>query len=201
MVIKDLTEEQAKNEANRCLLCDEVCDVCTTVCPNRANIAYKIEPRDFSISKLEIQNGELIASDEKTFRTSQVEQVLNIGDFCNECGDCSTFCPTSGNPYLDKPKFYLTEMSYNAENDNAWRHSFVDGKHEVKVKYADTEGELKLMLDGDNLLYKDNIVNIVFDKNLNITSFKGKKDGSVNMSRIANMAIILEAFNKGELFF
>ncbi len=200
MVIKDLTEEQAKNEANRCLLCDEVCDVCTTVCPNRANIAYKIEPRDFSISKLEIQNGELIATDEKTFRTSQVEQVLNIGDFCNECGDCSTFCPTSGNPYLDKPKFYLTEMSYNAENDNAWRHNLVDGKHEVKVKYADTEGELKLMLDGDNLLYKDNIVNIVFDKNLNITSFKGKKDGSVNMDRIANMAIILEAFNKGELF-
>jgi len=201
MVIKDLTEEQAKAEADRCLLCDEVCDVCTTVCPNRANIAYKIEPKDFSIFNLEVKDGELVATGEKTFRTSQVEQVLNIGDFCNECGDCSTFCPTSGNPYLDKPKFYLTEMSYNAENENAWRHTFTDNKHEVKVKYADTEGELKLVLDGDNLLYKDNFVNIVFDKNLNITSFKAKKDGSVDMDRIANMAMIIEAFDKGELFF
>jgi len=157
-------------------------------------------------SSLQCYNSEFfllsgIKNNKKTFRTTQVEQVLNIGDFCNECGDCSTFCPTSGNPYLDKPKFYLTEMSYNAENDNAWRHTFTDNKHEVKVKYTDTEGEMKLVLDGDNLLYKDNFVNIVFDKELNITSFKPKKDGYINMDRVAKMVMIIEAFDKGELLF
>lgn len=36
-------------------------------------------------------------------------QVLNIGDFCNECRNCTTFCPTAGDPYKNKPKFYLTD--------------------------------------------------------------------------------------------
>ena len=40
-------------------------------------------------------------------------QVLNIGDFCNECGNCTTFCPTSGDPYLDKPRIHLSDQSFN----------------------------------------------------------------------------------------
>jgi putative selenate reductase len=202
VVIKDLSQEQAKAEASRCLLCDEVCDVCTTVCPNRANIAYKIEPKDFIIFDLEVRDGELNKNNKKTFRTTQVEQVLNIGDFCNECGDCSTFCPTSGNPYLDKPKFYLTELSYNAESNNAWRHNFKDGKHCVKVKYSDFEGEMKLISDKDSFLYEDNFAKIIFEKEtLEIKETTSKKDGKLNMDRIANMALILKAFEKRELLF
>ena len=48
-------------------------------------------------------------------------------------------------------------MSYNAENENAWRHTFTDNKHEVKVKYADTEGEMKLSSTDNGYLYNDNL--------------------------------------------
>ena len=34
-------------------------------------------------------------------------QIVNVGDFCNECGNCTTFCPTSGAPYRDKPRFWI----------------------------------------------------------------------------------------------
>ena len=37
--IRTLTEEEAMDESRRCLQCDLVCNVCTTVCPNRANVA------------------------------------------------------------------------------------------------------------------------------------------------------------------
>ena len=199
MVIRDLTKEEAQKEASRCLLCDEVCDVCTTVCPNRANISYTIKPKDYVLYDLEVKNGEIFKTNKRIFRTTQTNQVLNIGDFCNECGDCSTFCPTSGNPYLDKPKFYLTEESYNAENDNAWRHEMIDGLHVVKVKYSDMDKEIKIAADKDNLLYKDKYADITFDRNLNITSYRAKEDGKIDMRKIADMTVILEAFENKTL--
>ena len=40
LVIRTLDEATAREEAGRCLQCDELCWVCVTVCPNRANIAF-----------------------------------------------------------------------------------------------------------------------------------------------------------------
>ena len=34
----------AAAEASRCLDCDDLCSLCVTVCPNRANLAYAMEP-------------------------------------------------------------------------------------------------------------------------------------------------------------
>ncbi|MBU4446066.1 hypothetical protein KJ656_13470, partial [bacterium] len=54
---------------------------------------------------------------DRIFKIKQPYQVLNIDDFCNECGNCTTFCPTSGAPYKDKPKVFLSEKSFrNAES-------------------------------------------------------------------------------------
>ncbi|MCK7538374.1 MAG: hypothetical protein MZV63_49195 [Marinilabiliales bacterium] len=36
--------ETMVNEAGRCLWCDEMCSICTTVCPNLANRTYECEP-------------------------------------------------------------------------------------------------------------------------------------------------------------
>ena len=45
---------------------------------------------------------------------NQSYQIVNIADFCNECGNCDTFCPTSGAPYKDKFKMHLTHASLAA---------------------------------------------------------------------------------------
>ena len=42
MVIRTLDEATAQKEAGRCLQCDELCSVCVTVCPNRANIEFTV---------------------------------------------------------------------------------------------------------------------------------------------------------------
>ncbi len=41
-------------------------------------------------------------------------------DFCNECGNCVTACPTSGEPYRDKPRLYLDRADFEAQADNAF---------------------------------------------------------------------------------
>ncbi len=41
-------------------------------------------------------------------------QIACYSDFCNECGNCDTFCPEYGGPYIKKPTFYGTQKSWLA---------------------------------------------------------------------------------------
>lgn len=113
--IRLLTEDEAKKESLRCLHCNDICNVCVTVCPNRANRAYTIDPLQVPIYKALYNNSTNTYTLEKLYTKhfKQKIQTLNIADFCNECGNCTTFCPTKGSPYKDKPKFYLTHASFN----------------------------------------------------------------------------------------
>ncbi|MEN8222606.1 MAG: putative selenate reductase subunit YgfK [Acidobacteriota bacterium] len=131
-VISVMTESEAVEEAERCLLCDELCDICVTVCPNRANIAYNCEPVSIDIP-VYVKRGNLvkIAGEEK-FEILQADQIMNITDLCNHCGNCTTFCPSSGKPFRDKPRLALSAQSFKNEN-NAF-HIFLDRK-EKKIIY------------------------------------------------------------------
>ncbi len=101
------------NEAERCLSCDVMCSICTTVCPNLANRCYSITPHRFLLQKASrSENGEIAYSDDGFLEIKQKYQIINIASFCNECGNCNTFCPTAGAPYRDKPRFYLTTSSF-----------------------------------------------------------------------------------------
>ncbi len=68
-----------EKEANRCLSCGSICELCVDVCPNRANIMIKVD-------------GEFTST----------HQIIHIDGMCNECGNCGVFCPHTGNPYKDK---------------------------------------------------------------------------------------------------
>ncbi len=159
-VIRDLTEEEAKQEADRCLYCNDVCNVCVTVCPNRANRSYQVKTGDYQIQKAVLKKGKYKIENEKTLRLKQDVQVLNIGDFCNECGNCTTFCPTSGDPYKNKPKFYLTEKSFKEEEngfmlDGHCLKARIDG-HEHSLEEKDDalhyhHGHMHARLKKDNL--------------------------------------------------
>ncbi|MCO6491977.1 MAG: FAD-dependent oxidoreductase [Phaeodactylibacter sp.] len=109
-----LTEEEARREAARCLYCDEVCNTCVSVCPNLAMYAYEMEPFLAPVPVLSRKDGRVRVEYKGSVRIGQPYQILNIQDFCNECGNCTTFCPTSGRPFADKPRFCLTRRSFDA---------------------------------------------------------------------------------------
>ncbi|NCA76474.1 MAG: putative selenate reductase subunit YgfK [Alphaproteobacteria bacterium] len=112
-----LTEAEARREALRCLQCQDLCSICVTVCPNLANFCYRIEPAVFKLQKaVRSEDGSIRILKDNDFRIEQALQVLNIRDWCNGCGNCTTFCPSSGSPFTDKPGLCLSEASLNREH-------------------------------------------------------------------------------------
>ncbi|MBZ4686664.1 MAG: putative selenate reductase [Clostridia bacterium] len=89
---------QEAKEADRCLECNFVCNICTEVCPNRANVAIKVEDRNFN----------------------SLNQIIHIDGMCNECGNCETFCPYKGAPYKDKLTLYWSEEDFTNSQNNGF---------------------------------------------------------------------------------
>jgi putative selenate reductase len=67
------------------------------------------------------RGGRLVAEGSRTFAVEQTVQTLNIADFCNECGNCDTFCPTAGAPYRDKPRFWIDLDGFRTAKGDAFR--------------------------------------------------------------------------------
>ena len=116
-----------KREASRCLECSYMCSKCVDVCPNRANVPIDMRAWE---------------------AFSDPFEIVHIDAYCNECGNCETFCPYSGGPYRKKfTVFSLREDFDNSANDGF----FYDGESLI-VRY---EGEV---LKGD--LDKEGLVNV-----------------------------------------
>ena len=114
------TAEEAQREAGRCLDCDQICSLCVGVCPNVALMTYETAPVRAALPVLAVSNGALVADGSTPFVVDQRLQVAVLTDFCNECGNCVTACPTSGRPYLDKPRLYLDRADFEAQASNAF---------------------------------------------------------------------------------
>ena len=115
------TAEEAIAEASRCLDCHRICSLCVGVCPNMALLTYEIgaggdRPAGARRAR-RCGRGDGIR---RPFVADQRLQIAVLTDFCNECGNCVTACPTSGSPYRDKPRLYLDRADFMAQESNAF---------------------------------------------------------------------------------
>ena len=95
-----------EKESERCLECGVLCENCVDVCPNRANISVHAEG-------------------------ASSPQIIHIDDLCNECGNCSAFCPWTGSPYKDKFTYFSREKDLNESKNSGF---FDMGKGRFKVR-------------------------------------------------------------------
>ncbi len=114
------TREEAMAEAARCLDCHRICSLCVGVCPNLALMTYEAAPLAIRLEKVAFGARGAEISEGEFFSASQRHQIAVLTDFCNECGNCVTFCPTAGEPYRDKPRLYLNRDDFEAEKSNAF---------------------------------------------------------------------------------
>ena len=86
------TASDASQEGERCLQCGLICENCVDSCPNRANVVVRL--RDHS------------------------RQIVHVDRLCNECGNCTAFCPYDAEPCHDKFTLFTTEQEMS-ESANA----------------------------------------------------------------------------------
>ena len=186
MVIRTMDEATARKEADRCLQCDEICSVCVSVCPNRANLEFEMKPVAFMVQQA-VQGGNGVETiDLEPEHIDQRYQILNIGDCCNECGNCATFCPTRGAPYQDKAKFHLTRESFDSARL---------GYHftaENQLEYKNNHHQASLRIDSDGYTYESEVFKAVLNRDYSVRQVKFK-DGAataVSLRPAAHMAIL-----------
>jgi putative selenate reductase len=130
------------------------------------------------------------------FSVKQENQIFNIGDFCNECGNCDTFCPTNGAPYKTKPHFYLTEESFESEDTGY----YISGKT-LKFKL---NGKIEMLsLEHESYSFESDEVKAVFNstdfKVLNI-EFKSDSIKEFKFNRAAEMYFLLKNLKDFSIF-
>ncbi|HOX27140.1 MAG TPA: FAD-dependent oxidoreductase [Candidatus Krumholzibacteria bacterium] len=150
LVIGELTAAQASAEAARCLDCSVRCDVCVSVCPNRANLAFSVAPRRWPLVRVErTDDGHRRVAD-GVFEVVQTRQTANLVDFCNACGNCETFCPTAGAPHRDKPRVAVSPAVY-AREDGVCR--LEQRGDELMIRRRDHGRETTLSRAGGRFVY------------------------------------------------
>ncbi|MGI9610372.1 MAG: FAD-dependent oxidoreductase, partial [Acidimicrobiia bacterium] len=140
------TPEEAMKEASRCLDCHEICSLCVGVCPNMALMTYGMEAVRAELPSLTVSGGAAVAGDPEEFVADQQFQIAVLTDFCNECGNCVTACPTSGEPYRDKPRLYLNREDFEAEKTNAFMmfgNSAMEARIDGQTHRIDVNGHIE----------------------------------------------------------
>ena len=161
------TTEEAQTEASRCVDCDTICSLCVGVCPNMALMTYNTDAFATNVPSFVVEDGTLVEQGRMPFRVDQPYQIAVLSDFCNECGNCVTACPTSGKPYQDKPRLYLNREEFNAEASNAFMMK-KDGDTAVLLSRFD--GETHQMSINGAVEYSSPTVAATFDDSFELVS-------------------------------
>ncbi|RPJ78090.1 MAG: putative selenate reductase subunit YgfK, partial [Deltaproteobacteria bacterium] len=196
MVSGTLDENEAVVEAGRCLWCDELCSICTTVCPNLTLQTYIVDPGVFPVGKIIFDGENHRLEVTGFFEIRQKYQILHFADWCNECGNCVTFCPTSGAPFKEKPHVYLDKTAFETEKDGFFAERTAEG---LSIKtfhdgqcYGLTKTANRYIFSSDHFKIEMDASNIEIREIENISGLAFEADLSVGM----RMKLILEGLDR-----
>jgi len=179
--------EEAQAEASRCVDCDTICSLCVGVCPNMALMTYETEAFTATLPWFTVADGVLVEQGRSEFRVDQPYQIAVLTDFCNECGNCVTACPTSGRPYRDKPRLYLNRDEFDAELSNAF---LFEKEGDATVILARFDGATHRMSVNGSVEYTAPQVTATFDASFALVSAEpgpSPADGEISLEPAGTM--------------
>ncbi len=122
--------QDAHCEGERCLQCSVICENCVDSCPNRANVVIKLA------------NGS--------------HQILHVDKMCNECGNCTQFCPYASEPCHDKFTLFQTAEDMD-ESSNSGVLFLDDDRIRVRlgtfVRDVELTGETDLPVELEAMIF------------------------------------------------
>lgn len=192
VIEQTLDPVQAAREAARCLQCDLVCDRCVDVCPNRANQAITVQPSVMRIPSLRIVDHRVVTDAESVVTMQQDRQIIHIADWCNECGNCATFCTHSGEPFRTKAKFWLDSDSFEVSGEDAWFAS----RGSIKRRAGSRLYQM-IMQGKDYLCRIDNLSVVMTHKGrIKAAAVTGVMEGSVSLEPAAEMILLWDSIQR-----
>ncbi|MFC2030530.1 putative selenate reductase subunit YgfK [Chloroflexota bacterium] len=196
LVEQTLTEEQARAEAARCMQCSTICDKCVEVCPNRANYAYTVSPGNYALPVLACQNGQLVVVGEEAFTVGQARQIIHVDDYCNECGNCATFCVHQGKPYADKPRLFLSRGDFDLEESNAF---WIEGDAICRREGGQTA---QLAMQDGTLTFENPRVRVSLSPTFRVEEMRLKSafEGTQTLRAAAEMSLILRGLKSSAAY-
>ncbi len=135
------------------------CDKCVPACPNDANFIFEVEPARFEYRDYRLSRGVLLPDEVHWFYIEQPHQLANFADFCNECGNCDTFCPEYGGPFIEKPGFFGSQTSYESRptHDGFFIERFEDSER-IVGRIKGQEYRLEIQRADDTASFNDGVV-------------------------------------------
>ena len=115
------------------------CNLCVTVCPNDAMTRLQT-PAD-------LHRPPPVGMEQKW-------QYVCLAELCNECGNCTVFCPEQGEPFAAKPRLFVYNHRFVAETGQAFlvRKAAADQKKKFTVTahsiVASQQEKLAALLNG-----------------------------------------------------
>jgi putative selenate reductase len=174
------------------------CDKCLPACPNDANFVYEVQPVRIEYRDYRVEGRRAVPVAENRFEVRERRQIGNFQDFCNDCGNCDTFCPEDGGPYVEKPRFFGSL--------EAWRRLRArDGFCVERRAGLDTmwgrirgiEWRLEVDREADRALFTDGQVTLELRHRarspLAVTVSPGAPDGhTLDVAAYLKMAVLLD---------
>jgi putative selenate reductase len=158
------------------------CNKCVPVCPNDANFYYEVEPVEIHFTNYTWNANKLEPAESGVLKIEQKHQIANFADWCNECGNCDTFCPEYGGPFIQKPNFFANRETWL---DNAKRDGFYvtrrNGLAEIVGRMEGQTHSLTVDEKHHTARYNDGALDVQFDTETHqVISVKPVRAGVAN---------------------
>lgn len=141
------------------------CGKCVPVCPNDANFSYEVEPLEVEARNFKIVGKQVLPEESFSIRVKKSEQWAVYADFCNECGNCDTYCPEEGGPFAQKPKFFGTmeTFQHHADRDGFYAERSED-KDRLWGRFRGRQYYLEVERAQNQAHFTDHVLEVTLDR-------------------------------------
>lgn len=154
------------------------CNKCLPVCPNAANFSIETGVIEWPMVQINLSDGKFETVKNGVFKLDKKSQIANLADFCNECGDCDTYCPEFGGPFIEKPRFFFSEQSY--QQFSSYDGFYFPTRDSMKGRIGEQELLLSFDRKNNNYIWENGTVKLTFDTDNQFISGETLKSQSHN---------------------
>lgn len=151
------------------------CGKCVPVCPNDANFTYAVESTEVEGRNFKIVGAQVLPEESFTLKVRKTEQWAVYADFCNECGNCDTFCPEEGGPFAQKPKYFGSMETFQHHVD---RDGFYVERHQDKDcmwgRFAGQQYFLEVRRSENQAVFTDHVLELTLNREKPLKPLKTK---------------------------